>query len=255
MNSSVTVEICVDSIASALGAEKGGAHRIELCSNLVEGGTTPSAGLIESVREKVRAALYVLIRPRPGDFCYSQDEFEIMKRDVLLAKRSGADGVVFGILNEHGRVDVNRSRCLAELAKPLGTTFHRAFDLSADLHESLEDVISAGVDRILTSGAEQSAEEGVASIVRLINLAQERIKIMIGGGIRETNVRRLLAETRAREIHANLATSVPSPMRYRNERISLGAIKEQEYRRMIVQEDRVRKMVEAATICAGRSGE
>lgn len=247
MNNPVTVEICVDSVASALGAEEGGAHRIELCSNLVEGGTTPSAGLIESVREKVRAALYVLVRPRPGDFCYSQDEIEIMKRDVLLAKKSGADGVVFGILNEHGRVDVNRSRCLADLAKPLGTTFHRAFDLSADLHESLEDVISTGIDRILTSGAEQSAEEGMAVIARLIGLAQERIKIMIGGGIRETNVRRLLAETKAREIHANLATSVPSPMRYRNERISMGAIKGHEYHLAIVQEARVRKLVEAAT--------
>lgn len=247
MNNHVTVEICVDSIASAIGAERGGAHRIELCSNLGEGGTTPSAGLIESVRKKVRASLYVLLRPRPGDFCYSQDEFESMKRDLLMAKQLGADGVVFGVLNEDGRVDANKSRCLAELAKPLGTTFHRAFDMSSDLRQSLEDVIGVGIDRILTSGGEQGAENGAATIARLVDVAQERVKIMIGGGIRETNVRHLMAETGAREIHANLATSVPSPMRYRNEKISLGALKGHEYRQAVVQEDRVRKLVEAAT--------
>ena len=247
MNNPVTVEICVDSIASAIAAEQGGAHRIELCSNLGEGGTTPSAGLIEGVRKRVRADLYVLIRPRPGDFCYSHDEFESMKRDLLLAKQIGADGIVFGILEEDGHVDVDRSRCLAQLANPLGITFHRAFDMSSDLSAALEDIAEAGIDRILTSGGEQGAEGGIATIARLVDLAQERVKIMIGGGIRETNVRRLIAETRAREIHANLATTVPSPMRYRNERISLGAIKGHEYRRAIVHEDRVRKLVEAAT--------
>lgn len=247
MNNPVTVEICVDSIASAIDAERGGAHRIELCSNLGEGGVTPSAGLIEGVRKKIRADVYVLIRPRPGDFCYSQDEFDSMKRDVLLARQLRADGVVFGILEEDGRVDVDRTSCLADLARPLGTTFHRAFDMSADLHESLEDIIRAGIDRILTSGGEQSALDGVAAITRLVDRAQDRVKIMIGGGIRDTNVRRLLAETKAREIHANLADAVPSPMRYRNERLSLGAVKGHEYRRVIVHEDRVRKLIEAAT--------
>jgi len=247
MNNPVTVEICVDSIASAIAADRGGAHRIELCSNLGEGGTTPSAGLIESVRKKIKADLYVLVRPRSGDFYYSDDEFETMRRDVLLAKQLGADGIVFGILKEDGLVDVKRSHCVAELAKPLGTTFHRAFDMSSDFNESLEDVISAGIDRILTSGGEQAAEDGIATIARLVNVAKERVKIMVGGGIRETNVHRLLAETRAREIHANLATSTPSPMRYRNERISLGAVKGHEYRRVVVQEERVRKLIEAAT--------
>jgi len=246
MMNSITVEICVDSIASAIAAERGGAHRIEVCSNLAEGGTTPSAGLIESVRKKIRASVYVLVRPRPGDFCYSQDEFESMKRDVLLAKQLGVDGIVFGILKDDGRVDVKRTCCLVEMAKPLGTTFHRAFDMSADFNRALEDIIDVGIDRILTSGGEQSAEDGAATIARLVSLAQERVTVMIGGGIRETNVRRLLAETKAREIHANLATSVPGPMRHRNDKIALGAIKGREYHRVVVPEDRVRQLVEAA---------
>lgn len=247
MKTPVTVEICVDSIASAMAAEQGGAQRIELCSNLGEGGTTPSVGLIECVREKTGTSLYVLIRPRAGDFCYSDDEFAIMKRDVALAKRVGADGVAIGILKEDGRVDVQRTRCLVELARPLGTTFHRAFDMSADLNVALEDVVGAGVERVLTSGGEQRAEDSIATIAKLVAAAGDRIKIMVGGGIRPANVRRVLAETRAREIHANLGSAVASPMLHRNERISMGAIKGREYERIVVSAERVRELVEAAT--------
>lgn len=247
MNNPVTVEICVDSIASAIAAEQGGAHRIELCSNLGEGGTTPSAGLMEGVRKKISASLYVLIRPRAGDFCYSEDEFETMKRDVGMAKALGVDGVVFGILKEDGRVDMVRTRCLVGLAKPLGTTFHRAFDMTSDLSAALEDVVGAGIDRILTSGGEQRAEDGIATIARLVATAQDRVKVMVGGGIRETNVRRVLAATRAREIHANLGAAVGSPMLYRNEKISMGTIKGREYQRVVVPAESVRKLVEAAT--------
>lgn len=247
MNNPVTVEICVDSIESAMAADNGGAHRVELCSNLAEGGTTPSTGLVESVRKKIGASLYVLVRPRPGDFCYSEDEFEVMKRDVLAAKRLGAEGVVIGILKEDGRVDVQRTQCLVELAKPLGTTFHRAFDMSAELSAALEDVIDAGVDRILTSGGEQKAEDSLATIANLVTAAENRTKIMVGGGIRPTNVRRVLAETRAREIHANLGSAAASPMLYRNERISMGVIKGREYERIVVSAESVRELVEAAT--------
>jgi copper homeostasis protein len=247
MKDSVLVEICVDSTESALAAEHGGAQRVELCGDLAEGGITPSAGLIENVREKLHIALHVIIRPRGGDFCYTPDEFESMKRDVLTAKRLGANGVVLGILREDGHVDTDRTRTLVDLAYPLSTTFHRAFDMSVDLNRALEDVIGAGVDRVLTSGGGQNALDGIAAIAHLVGAAGSRIAIMIGGGIRETNVHRILAETGAREIHANVGDSVASPMLYRNNNISLGAIKGKEYQRIVVSQERVRRLLEAAS--------
>jgi copper homeostasis protein len=247
MNNSVLLEICVDSTESALAAERGGAQRVELCGGLVEGGITPSAGLIENVRQKLNISLHVIIRPRGGDFCYTADEFESMKRDVRTAKQLGADGVVFGILTETGQADAARTRSLVELALPLSTTFHRAFDMSADLNQTLEDLIGAGVDRVLTSGGGQNAEDGIATIAGLVTTAKDRIAVMVGGGIRETNVGRIVAETGAREIHANVGHAVPSPMLYRNNKISLGAIEGREYQRMVVLHDKVRRLLEAAS--------
>jgi copper homeostasis protein len=247
MTNSVLVEICVDSTESALAAQRGGAHRIELCGDLLEGGTSPSAGLIETVRQRVRIGLHVIVRPRGGDFCYSADEFESMKRDVLTAKQLGADGVVFGILKEDGHVDTARTRDLVELAHPLNTTFHRAFDMSVDLTQALEDVIHAGILRVLTSGGEQNAEDGIATIASLVEAAKDRVTVMVGGGIREANVRRIIAATGAREIHANVGHSVASPMLYRNSKISLGAIKGREYQRVVVLHDRVRRLLDAAS--------
>jgi len=247
MNNSVLIEICVDSTESALAAERGGAHRVELCGDLLEGGITPSAGLIETVRQKVGISLHVIIRPRGGDFCYTSDEFESMKRDVSTAKQLGADGVVFGILKENGHVDTARTRCLVEMARPLNATFHRAFDMSADPKQALEDVIHAGIHRVLTSGGEQNAEDGMPAIASLVSAAKDRIAIMVGGGIRETNVRRIMVETGAREVHANVGHSVPSPMMYRNNKISLGAVKGSEYQRVVVLQDKVRRLLEAAS--------
>src|SRR5579871_2688114 len=234
MSDKVLLEVCVESAASAMAAERGGAHRIELCSSLAEGGTTPSAGLIEVVRKKIKIPIHVIIRPRGGDFCYSADEFESMKRDIVAAKQLGADGVVFGILTEDGRVDVARIRCLVEIAKPMKTTFHRAIDMTVDLNQALADVSDAGVDRILTSGGRQNAQDAIPVIAQLIADADGRLAVMVGGGIREANVRRILAQTGAREIHANLGETVPSTMRYRNEKISLGEIKGREYQLSIV---------------------
>jgi copper homeostasis protein len=246
MNPPITVEICVDSTASAVASECGGANRIELCSGLAEGGTTPSAGLIDNVRRSVRIPLHIIIRPRGGDFLYSDDEFEIMKRDILAAKQLGVNGVVLGILKEDGRVDIEKTRCLVDLARPLSTTFHRAFDMTADSNEALDDVASAGVDRILTSGGGQNAEDGLAALSRLIAAAKNDVAIMVGGGIRETNVRRIIAATGVREIHANVGSSVPSQMQFRNDKISLGATKGREYQQVLVPEASVRRLVEAA---------
>ena len=246
MNDPVLLEICADSVESAVAAEKGGARRIELGSNLLEGGITPSAGLISTVRSRVSIPLYVMIRPRGGDFCYTADEFETMEQDAVTSKQLGADGIVFGILKEAGRVDIARTRHLVEVARPLKTTFHRAFDMSQDLANSLEEIIDAGADRVLTSGGEQNVEDGITAVVRLVQAANHRIRVMAGGGITESNVHRIIAKTGVREIHASVREPVSSPMRHRNENICMGLVKGREYQRFVVTEDRVRRLLNAA---------
>jgi copper homeostasis protein len=243
----ILIEICVDSVASAVAAERGGARRLELCSDLHEGGITPSAGLIEMVRAKVSIALQVMIRPRGGDFCYTADEFDIMRRDIETAKKLGADGVVFGILDADGNVDTQRSRSLVELARPLDATFHRAFDMSADLFRSLEDVCATGANRILTSGGQPTALQGLQSIAELVKAAKGRIPIMPGSGVGAENVRHIVEESGVGEIHAALGSSVPSPMRFRNPRISMGNEPVREYQRLVVLEENVRSLCRAAS--------
>jgi len=243
MRDRILLEVCVDSIDSALAADRGGADRIELCSSLLEGGLTPSPGVISTVLGKVSLGVFVMIRPRGGDFCYSDDEFKAMEQDILTAKQLGADGVVFGILTEDGRVDVDPTQRLVNIARPLKVTFHRAFDMSRDLTESLEDLIRLRVDRVLTSGGEQNVELGQSMIANLQRQAKDRIIVMAGAGITENNVRQLVSITRVREIHASLKSALPGPMRYRNERISMGAIKGQEYERLVATEEKVRSLL------------
>ena len=149
MPNRLVLEICVESVDHAVAAERGGAHRIELCTDLASGGITPSSELMQTVRQQVRIPIHVLIRPRAGDFCYSDSELEIMRNDIRAAKQLGMDGVVLGILQKNGRIDVERTKALVELADPLPATFHRAFDASGDFEASLEEVIRTGVYRIL----------------------------------------------------------------------------------------------------------
>lgn len=247
MSDPVLLEVCVDSVESALAAERGGAHRVELCSNLLEGGVTPSAGQIATVRHRVSIGLYVMIRPRGGDFCYSADEFETMEQDVLTARQLGADGIVFGILKQDGQVDIDRTRHLVKIARPLRVTFHRAFDMSIDLSQALEDIIDAGVDRVLTSGGEQTVAEGTTTVRQLVRAAKGRLIVMAGSGIAEGNVRRIIAQTGISEIHASVKVPVPSPMQYRKERISIGSIRGREYQRTLVLEDRVQRLLAATS--------
>ncbi len=241
----ILIEVCVDSVASACAVERGGAGRVELCSDLLEGGVTPSSGLIESLRKEVAIGLHVMIRPRGGDFCYDDEEFEVMRRDIVNAKQSGADGVVFGILNVDGQVDTQRTRQLIELSRPLSVTFHRAFDMSADLFRALEDVCSAGADRILTSGGQQTSVLGRETIARLVTLAGDRVVIMPGSGINEQNAAGLIQETGAREIHVGLRSSFPSAMRYQNPQLNMGPAKNGEYVRFGVVEENVRSLCRA----------
>ena len=243
----LTVEVCVDSMDSAIAAERGGANRLELCGSLVEGGVTPSAGLIATARQKISIGLHVMIRPRAGDFYYSADEFEVMRRDVLMAKQLGVGGVVFGILDADANIDIQKTRALVDLARPLKVTYHRAFDMSADLFRSLEQVMETGADRILTSGGAQTALAGAATVRRLIEQAGKRAVIMACGGINDQNVQAVVKETAVREIHVGLRTPAASPMRYRNEDISMGSLEGNEYQRFIVLEEKVARLIQAAT--------
>jgi copper homeostasis protein len=246
MNEPVILEICADSVESAVAAQLGGASRVELCSDLFEGGVTPSAGLISTVRRKLDIDLYVMIRPRGGDFCYTAEELATMENDVHVAKQLGANGIVLGVLHEDGNVDVARTRSLIEMGRPLKTTFHRAFDMSRNLSQSLEDVIRAGADRVLTSGGEQKAEDGIDTIAQLVKAANQRISLMVGSGITRSNVRRVIEATGVREIHASMRVHVPSPMRHHNEKVSMGLGKGNEYQRAVVLQEEVRRLLDSA---------
>lgn len=235
------LEICVDSVESALVAQAGGADRVELCSALFEGGLTPSAGLLEVTRDRLKIGVAAMIRPRGGDFCYDDNEFAVMECDVVLAKELGADMVVLGLLRPDGTIDVERTGKLMELARPLPVTFHRAFDMARDPYEALEVLIELGVDRVLTSGQERSVIEGLEVVTELVRRAGERIVVMPGGGVTERNLARILEVTGAREIHGSASGTKESRMTYRNTRIVMGAqLAPPEYAQKVASESRVR---------------
>lgn len=210
------LEVIAFNIASVVLAESTGAFRIELCDNPGEGGTTASYGMIKKAREKTNLKLYPIIRPRGGDFLYSAEEFEIMKRDVLLCKELGCDGVVIGLLKADGSIDKIRTSQLVEAAYPLGVTFHRAFDRVANPFEALEDVIVTGCERILTSGLKPTAPEGAETIAALVRQSNDRIIIMPGSGVRADNITELARQTQATEFHSSARAHIPSAMEYIN---------------------------------------
>jgi len=197
------LEIAAFNYESALLAAKYGADRIELCDNEHEGGTTPSYGTLKSARANISIPIFPMIRPRGGDFIYSDDEFNIMKEDIVLCKQMGFEGVVFGLLKDNGSIDIERTSILVEHAYPLDVTFHRAFDRSKDPFKALEQIIECGCTRILTSGQHPTATEGVAIIKALITLADDRIIIMPGSGVRSHTIQTLSKETSAIEFHSS----------------------------------------------------
>jgi copper homeostasis protein len=234
------LEVCVDSVESAIAAARGGAERVELCSALREGGITPSFGLIRTVRAAISIGVFVIIRPRGGDFVYSEREYDVMREDIRTAKSLGVEGVVFGLLTSDGFVDMERTRTLIELARPLQVTFHRAFDVSIDLERVLEQVIACGADRLLTSGGEPDAVRGTSKVARLNQLANGRIRIMAGGGIRQSNLRKLVLDSGVNEIHTSLSTQIKSVARHGNHRVPIGSRPNDSDRYLVVEED-VRK--------------
>lgn len=198
------VEAAVETLESSLAAERAGADRIELCENLGEGGTTPDGELVAAIVKRIRLPVFVLIRPRAGDFVYSKSEFDVMIRDIELTRTMGIAGIVTGALDANGRVDVKRTRLLVKAAGGLPVTFHRAIDSSANLAAALDDAIEAGVSRVLTSGGAPTAEDGVDVIAALVLQAGERVSIVAGGGIREHNVAEVIARTGVHEVHGRL---------------------------------------------------
>jgi copper homeostasis protein len=236
------IEACVDSVPSALAAEAGGAGRVELCDNLIEGGTTPSAGTIAEAKARLRIPVFVMIRPRGGDFLYSDVEYDVMLRDVAHARALGADGLVLGLLDGSGAVDVERTRTIVEAARPLPVTFHRAFDVARDADEALTTLMSLGIERVLTSGQAPTASEGAELIARLVQRAAGRIGILPGCGIDETNVRELVTQTGAREVHVRGTSPIRSLMGFRNPRVS--------FRAAVDSDDSVLDVTDAARIRA-----
>jgi copper homeostasis protein len=239
------LEICADSVESAIAAEEGGAQRIELCSGLIEGGITPSLGLIRTVRSRIKIGIHVMIRPRGGDFLYSAEELAVMREDIAQAAQVGVEGVVLGLLTADGNVDVERTRELVELARPMSVTFHRAIDVSRDLERSIEDVIAAGADRVLSSGGEPTALQGSSRLHTLVQVADGRVKLMAGGGVRADNVRALAQATGAVEFHAALRTSIASPVTYQVREIHMGDPSVDDYARSVVLSADVRMLRDA----------
>lgn len=211
------LEICANSLESALIAERAGADRIELCANLEIGGTTPSYATIALAKKKLSIPVYVLIRPRAGDFLYSEAEYDCMAKDIKLCKQLGCDGVVVGLLHPNGLIDKKRTDALVKLANPMGVTFHRAFDYCKDPLTSLEEIIEIGCERLLTSGQKASAMEGISLIQQLVERAKNRISIMPGAGINCHNIKTLMEQTKAGEFHCSAKTSTSSAMRYIND--------------------------------------
>jgi copper homeostasis protein len=220
------LEVCCGSLASAIAAQEGGAHRVELCANLYEGGTTPSHGTLELAREKLSIEINVLVRPRGSDFVYDENEMEIIRRDVVRCKELGIDGVVIGFLTPSGEIDTAKTKEIVELARPMSVTFHRAFDMCKDPYVALDELIEIGVDRILTSGQVNMAPDGIDLIAELVRKAGDRVIIMPGAGLEVENIAEFHAKVGAKEYHSTLWDKVESVMEFRRSEVFMGGLPE-----------------------------
>lgn len=217
------LEICVDSLASVIACAEGGADRIELCASLTEGGLTPSAGMISQARAIFPGEIAVMIRPRGGDFAYSPVEVVAMSADIELARELGADAVVFGCLSNDGTVDAAVAETLLEVCSGMPAVFHRAFDVSRDLFDSLETIIELGFDRILTSGGKPYVMQALDTIAALVAKAGDRIEILPGGGIKIEQIAEIVNATKVNQIHLSARGTEESPMSFRRPEIPMGA--------------------------------
>ena len=243
----VKSEICIESIEGVIAAKKAGADRVELCTSLLEGGLTPSFGMVKRAIEVSGAVkVMAMVRPRGGDFCYSGHEFNAMMDDVVAFKQLGVDGFVFGILEQDGGIDMVRTSKLIEICKPVSVTFHRAFDMAKDPLSALEMLISMGVDRLLTSGQAPGVIEGAPLIRKLVENANGRLIIMPGGDITVDNVERLIDETGVSEIHYAALELNEGPMSFRNSKVFMGgALRPPEYQRTITSVQGISRVINA----------
>lgn len=249
------LEICIDRVSSAEAAAKGGADRVELCANLPEGGTTPSAGMIRGVRSVFSGGLMVIIRPRGHDFLFTEGEMEVMVHDIEVARDLGADGVVIGCLTADGRVDLKRCERLIAAAGPLDITFHRAFDMSRDLGEALEDIIGLGIKRVLSSGGHADVPGGIARLTALVKQAGGRASIMPGGGVTESNAGEIVRATGVSEIHLSARHEVRGGMTWFNHHCFMGSFtKDDEYGWKEASADKVRLAKAALTEALAERG-
>ena len=218
MTEKVICEVCIDSVESGIASWKGGGSRVEICSNLMEGGTTASIATLITLKQEIPIPVFVMIRPRGGDFCYSDVEFNLMKLEIEICKTYNvADGFVFGILLPNGNVDIQRTKLLVETAHPMPVTFHRAIDMTPDIYTALDDIISIpGITRVLTSGGENNCLEGLDTLVKLVQRANNRITIVPGGGITHKNIPKIISATGVKEFHVSARVTRDSAMTYRN---------------------------------------
>jgi copper homeostasis protein len=213
------LELCSFNIQSCIMAEKAGVYRVELCDNPVEGGTTPSYGVIKQTRETISIKLYPILRPRCGNYYYDQHELAILKEDIRVCKELGCDGISIGVQKINGEIDIDKLKQFVEWAYPMGVTCNRAFDATPDPLQALEDIIAAGCERVLTSGQQCAAPAAGALLRQLVKQAGERIVIMPGAGIRATNIAQLMEETGAKEYHGSFRKATPNPMLFSNPRV------------------------------------
>ena len=244
MEESIKIEICLDSVESVIIAERAGADRVELCSDLFEGGLTPTVGTFLLAKERTNIPINVMIRPRGGDFCYSDIEFEVMKKEAMFFKENGADALVFGILTPDGEIDKIRTKELIDIARPLPVTFHRAFDMTRDAFRSLDTLLSLGVDRVLTSGLEATVLEGADTLRTLVERAGERMIVMPGSGINERNFNKIKNLIGAKEYHMGLSSSIPSKMTFHPGHVYMGGLlRQNEFTLSRAGEERIRSVV------------
>jgi len=240
------IEVCANSLQSAINAQKAGAGRVELCDNLYEGGTTPSPATITLARKYLHIKLHVLIRPRGSDFLYDDLEMEMIREDIRFCKAAGCDGIVVGFLHANGTVNIERTKEIVELAKPMNVTFHRAFDMTPDPHQALEQIIKTGASRILSSGQKNEAPAGIELIKNLVKQAENRIGIMPGAGIDETNIEKMIYETGASEFHLTGMSLIKSKMAFIRENVFMGGLSQiPEYEIAVSDTDKIRKVVQA----------
>lgn len=239
-------EVCANSVSSCLSAQLAGAHRVELCAALPEGGTTPSFGEISLARELLHIKLHVLIRPRAGDFLYNDLELKSMIKDIEMCRRLGVDGVVIGCLDKSGNVDMHQTKTLIEASGTMSVTFHRAFDLCKDPFEALENIITLGCERILTSGQQPTAIEGVHLLQSLHTKAAGRIILLAGSGVNENNIAEIAGTTGIQEFHFSARTAVESKMEFRKSGVPMGGTVEiDEYSYPFTSADKVKKTIDA----------